>query len=102
MTSHPETCPMSAEQVLDRDFLAHRARLLDIAAFLDRIDRARGGPIDDVRLRALQQGLELLQDGRGDRARRLLELFSDPTEDPIPEAHQQGAIGVNPHSDQTT
>ena len=27
-------------QVLDRYFLEHRAKLIDIAAFLDRVDRA--------------------------------------------------------------
>jgi len=102
MSSYAETCPMSAEQVVDRDFMAHRAKLLDIAAFLDRVDRARGGPVDDVRLRAMQRALELLHDGRGDRARRILDLFSDPTDDPIPEAHQQGAIGVNPDGDYLT
>ena len=34
--------PLSAGQTLDREFLAIRARLIDVAAALDRIDRAKG------------------------------------------------------------
>ena len=32
--------PRSA--VIDRDFLEHRAKLIDLAAFLDRCERAEG------------------------------------------------------------
>ncbi len=32
--------PQSREQVVQQYFLEHRAKLLDIAAYLDRIDRA--------------------------------------------------------------
>ena len=33
------TCPMTHKETVDRYFLEHRAKLLDIAAFLDRLDR---------------------------------------------------------------
>ena len=34
------TCPLTGPQVVDLYFMEHRAKLLDLAAFLDRLDRA--------------------------------------------------------------
>ena len=94
------TCPLSRAQVIQQYFLEHRAKLLDIAAFLDRLDRAaapdgRG----DVRVRALRRAIPLLVDGQGDRVRRILELLSDHTIEPVPAAHVQGALGADPRTD---
>jgi hypothetical protein len=102
MPATQPTCPMSRAEVLDRYFIEHRAKLIDIAAFLDRVDRADddGSPgHDDVRLRALRQAIGLLSDGQGERARRVLELFSDHSAEPIPQAGGKGAIGVDPNGD---
>ena len=82
--------PRSA--VIDRDFLEHRAKLIDLAAFLDRCERAEG--TDDFRLNALRTAIPLLIDGQSERARRVLESFSDPTQEPIPEAPGKGASGA--------
>lgn len=91
------TCPLSVQEVIDRYFMEHRAKLLDIAAFLDRLDRA-GPPTgqDDVRIRAIRRAIPLLVDGAGDRTRRILELLSDRTSDPIPAASTQAALGADP------
>ena len=78
--------------VIDRDFLEHRAKLIDIAAFLVRCERADG--TDDFRLMALRTAIPLLIDGQPERARRILESFSDPTSEPIPEAPGKGASGA--------
>jgi hypothetical protein len=82
------TCPLSGPQVVELYFMEHRAKLLDLAAFLDRLDRA-GLPTgnDDVRVRALRRAIPLLLDGTGDRVRRILELLSDHTTAPIAVAH---------------
>ncbi len=90
------SCPLDARKAVDLYFMEHRAKLLDIAAFLDRLDRTAAAATDDVRLRAMRQAIPLLIDGEGDRARRILELFSDHSAEPIPEAHTQAAIGVDP------
>ena len=37
-----QTCPLTSQQVVDFYFMEHRAKLLDIAAFLDRLERAGG------------------------------------------------------------
>ena len=71
--------PRTATQTLDREFLDIRSRILDIAAALDRIDRADGSnaTTTDARLVALRQGIALLIDDKADRARRLQMVFSD-------------------------
>lgn len=91
------TCPLTGPQVVDLYFMEHRAKLLDIAAFLDRVERAAApAGSGDVRVRAMRRAIPLLIDGQGDRARRILELLSDHTTEPIPTAHSQGAIGADP------
>ncbi len=90
------TCPMTAKAVVDRYFLEHRAKLLDLAAFLDRIDRAEGDGQgrEDFRVAAFRQAIaELSKDGPG-RARRIQEVFSDQSTQPIEKAPMQGALGA--------
>lgn len=92
------SCPMTKQAVVDQYFMEHRAKLLDIAAFLDRIDRAEG-PADFAEFRsdALRDALRLLSSGEcaGQRTRRLLELFSDPGEELLADAQgMKGAAGA--------
>ena len=98
MDNNPQqpTCPMPRDAVVDRYFLEHRAKLLDVAAFLDRLDRSEA-PADvdkDFRVEALQRAIALLIDEKGERAKRILELFSDPTDTPIDKAPMKGADGA--------
>jgi len=97
------TCPMPRDAVIDRYFLEHRAKLIDIAAFLDRVDRAPGSAPapgsnaqadDDFRVRAMRDAIALLNDGKPERARRILESFSDHTTEPIDQAPMKGATGA--------
>lgn len=93
-----KTCPLPRDGIIDRYFMEHRAKLLDVAAFLDRIDRSNA-PADadadqDFRVEAMQRAIKLLVDEKGERAKRILELFSDPTADPIPAAPMKGATGA--------
>ena len=85
---------MNRAEVVDAYFMEHRARLLDIAAFLDRVDRSGAGP-DDFRMEAFRRAVALLQDGRPERARRILELLSDPSMEPIARAGMKGATGAH-------
>ena len=98
MSTTSPSFPRPKEWVVETYFMEHRAKLIDIAAFLDRVDRAAAeseGP-EDVRLVALREALAILADGEGERAKRILDLFSDPTEEPIPVAPGKGACGVDP------
>ena len=85
---------MTRQQLLELYFLDARAKLLDVAAFLDRLDRAEGEA--DFRLTAFKQALRALEGGKGQRARQVLLAFSDPTTEPIPSAPGKGACGAWP------
>ncbi len=76
----------------DLQFIAARASLLDLASFMDRVQRH--GQQDDYRLAALREALPILLSGEPGRARRILESLSDSTIDPIPAATIQGAFGA--------
>lgn len=71
-----------ADAVLDSSFLEVRARLLDVAACLDRIDRAasRERVAGDERLAGIARSLAILADGMPDRAERIQLVFSDEYE----------------------
>jgi hypothetical protein len=103
MSNPAPTCPASRSKVVDLYFLEHRAKVIDIAAFLDRADRAEdeGEAADDNRLVALRRAIGLLLDDKPGRAKRVQELFSDLSEQPIDKAPIQGAIGVAPNRDYT-
>jgi len=85
---------MNRQQLLDLYFLEARSKLVDIAAFLDRLDRAKGE--DDFRLAAFNQALGQLQPGATSRAERVLGSLSDPTIEPIPAATTKAACGAWP------
>jgi hypothetical protein len=79
-----------AAAVLDRDFLETRSRILDLAAALDRHDRAPGrmGDPPDRRLAQLRQALEALLEpgpGRSETVQRIFSIDYDP--------HWQGKNG---------
>jgi len=85
---------MNRKQLLDLYYLEARAKLIDLAAFLDRLDRAEGGP--DFRLAAFHQALAELQKCAPARAERVLTVLSDPTTEPIPAATTKAACGAWP------
>ena len=50
---------MNADEILDREFLEIRAKLLEVAAALDRLDRAEGSVESDTRMQLLHTALKL-------------------------------------------
>jgi len=84
---------MSARELLDTGFLEMRTRLLDIAAALDRIERAQGSAEArrDARYRLLHEALRLLADEKPDRAQRIQMLFSLPYDPAWPKAEKKKA-----------
>lgn len=71
---------LDAPAVLNKEFLEIRAKLLDVAASLDRLDRAAGDVKTDPRWLKLQQAIEILSGGQNNRAEQLQQLFSLPYE----------------------
>jgi hypothetical protein len=82
----------SKKELLDLQFIDARHKLIDVAAFLDRIDRHAGGA--DYRFTALKNALPILLTTRPDRARAVLEAFSDHTTEIPLSASSQGALGA--------
>ena len=80
------------QELLDLQFIEARWKLIDIAAFLDRIDRHPGE--DDYRFEAFKKALPLLLSDRSDRARAILECLSDQTSEIPATAPFQGAFGA--------
>ena len=70
--------PMNARQVLDTYFMETRAKLIEIAANLDRFDRApnlaevRGDP----RLIFIAEALKILESAQPNRAELIQRLYS--------------------------
>jgi hypothetical protein len=78
--------------IVDHGFIAMRAKLIDVAAFLDRVERH--GAEGDFRCAALREAAALLTDGRPERARRILERLSDPTTEPEEKSSGKAALGA--------
>jgi len=72
-----------ATEVVNHDFLETRSKIVEIAAVLDRIDRApaRPGEHPDPRLGQLRQAIEALLEpgpGRAETVQRIFSLEYDP------------------------
>ena len=78
MTVNDATRDTPALEIFEREFLPMRAKLLETAAALDRIDRAEGSVETDPRLDKLHRALEVLASSDPDRAEQLQLIFSLP------------------------
>jgi hypothetical protein len=83
---------MTRQQILDLYFLDARHKLIELAAFLDRVERAEGK--DDFRLQSFHTALTKLDGKKKNKAKEVLLAFSDPTTKPIEKAAGKGAVGA--------
>jgi hypothetical protein len=67
---------MSATNLLEYEFLPLRAKLLDIAATLDRLDRVAAPLDDDARMSKVHQAMEILMQPKADRTAQIQMVFS--------------------------
>jgi len=83
--------PMRANDILDLYFIENRSRILDIASFLDRIDRYEGADAAraDYRYQALMNIIGLLSEPTGARTKAIQLALSDPTTEPV-----ESAVGL--------
>ena len=72
---------MAASAVLDREFLEVRAKILELAASFDRLDRASGSAASDPRVGQIREAIAVLLDQEPDRAERVQLVFSLPYDD---------------------
>lgn len=73
--------PMPSSDVMDREFLEIRAKILQLAASFDRLDRGEGSVADDPRLSQLREALEVLLQDQPERAETIQIVFSRPYDD---------------------
>jgi hypothetical protein len=86
-------CPLSARELVDEYFIENRTRLLEIAAFLDRLDRADSSyPPGDFRMKAFTDAMAMLNEPN--RLDRIQMLLSDPTAEPLGALDRKSAIGA--------
>jgi hypothetical protein len=83
---------MTKKQTLDLYFLTARHLLIEVAAFMDRVDRSEGE--EDFRMIAFRKAVEELSKGGSNRAERILNVFSDPTTEPVEKAASKSATGA--------
>jgi hypothetical protein len=86
-----------AKAVLEHQFLEMRWRALSLAADLDRLERAAGGPqllASDPRLAKLRDALKILLQNEPDRAERVQGVFSDKTPPPDRGTHARRHEGT--------
>lgn len=72
---------MNASEILENEFLGIRAKLLELAASFDRIQRATGDVEGDRRMALIRQGIDILAKEDKDRAEQIQLLFSRQYED---------------------
>lgn len=95
MNTWEHTCLLSQQQLIDEYFMEMRAKLLDVAAFLDRLDRSvERNAEDDFRMMAMRQALQMLAEQATDRVSSLQMLFSDLTTEPLAELDRKSAFGA--------
>jgi hypothetical protein len=85
---------MTRQQVLDLYFMEARAKLIDLGAFMDRMERSGGA--DDFRMKGFRDALGELTDDAPEKAKRILLKLSDPTTEPIAVATTKAACGAWP------
>jgi hypothetical protein len=83
MGAHAGTSPLTQRELIAEYFMEHRVQVLELAAFLDRLDRAR-----EI------EALAVLVDGDGSRVQRVQMIFSDPRSELLEELDQKSAKGA--------
>lgn len=86
---------MTRQQVLDLYFMDARSKLIDLAAFIDRVERSHGA--EDFRMQAFRDAMHALA-ATENRAEKVLLAFSDPSTEPIAAATTKAACGAYPGS----
>jgi hypothetical protein len=94
MSVTPTPSPLSPRELVDEYFIENRTKVLEIAAFLDRLDRADPSYASrDFRMKAFAEALAGLSRKSG-RVDHIQELLSDPREGPLDALDRKSALGA--------
>jgi hypothetical protein len=96
MVTDAVSCPLTQRQLIDEYFMEHRTMVLDIAAFLDRLERtAVRDAEDDFRFVAFRATLRELTSDTPGRVERAQMILSDRTLEPLAELDRKAAYGAS-------
>ena len=94
MNATTSRSPLSPRELVDEYFIENRTKLLEIAAFLDRLDRADPSyAAHDFRMKAFAEALAGLS-RPSNRVDYIQELLSDPREVPLDALDRKSALGA--------
>ena len=89
-------CPLTERQQIEQYFIENRTRVLEVAAFLDRIDRAiERDPDPDFRIRSFREALTVLTSPAPDRVNRIQMIFSDQDLSLLDKLDRKSAFGAS-------
>ena len=95
METRAGTCPLTQRQLIEQYFIENRTKILDVAAFLDRLDRSRERDAeDDFRLATFRQALQALCSEAPSRVERIQMIFSDPRTELLAHLDRKSAYGA--------
>ncbi len=94
MNATSSVSPLGPRELVDEYFIENRTKLLEIAAFLDRLDRADPSYAGrDFRMKAFAEALAGLQQ-KASRVDYIQQLLSDPREVPLDALDRKSALGA--------
>jgi hypothetical protein len=73
--------PLTAPEILNREFLEVRCKILELAAAFDRLARAEGSVAGDPRIARLREALTAVLDQSEGRAEQVQMIFSRSYDD---------------------
>jgi hypothetical protein len=76
MSTKQPMAERSAAQIIAEEFMIARAKIVELAATLDRIERASGNVEDSRNMQLLVQGMHILIDDQFEKAKRVQLLMS--------------------------
>jgi hypothetical protein len=79
-----------APEILNREFLEVRCKILELAAVFDRLERSEGSVASDPRLAKLREALNAILEQSGDRAEQVQMIFSREYDDEWQEKFKVG------------
>lgn len=90
------SCPLAMKQIMQEYFIENRTRVLEIAAFLDRLDRSSDEEpsSEDFRMMAFRRALMVLASSDPDKIGQIQLIFSDPTTEPKAKLDTKSAAGA--------
>ena len=94
MNATSSRSPLSPKELVDEYFIENRTKLLEIAAFLDRLERADPSYAGrDFRMKAFAEALAGLGRAAG-RVDYIQHLLSDPRDVPLDALDRKSALGA--------